>query len=224
MTAHPSRALIQPLLVPAMARHRDEKPVAVTFSARAYCGDQPLDRRRARNPFIRANPATEIRSIPSDRDRVAALRCHHSCFAPGHAVTFFASSMPSGSKARTLAPAACRAGTISKLGLSRMSSVFGLAAAEAVVLPAAVAGLADDPACHRLLAICVDIHNRFDNTDGSARGRAVRRPAQVYPSENTSRQAGGPGMQKLAPPAVQSRPRGNVPDVRATSSQMVSTH
>src|SRR5262249_33891412 len=34
--------------------------------------------------------------------------------------------MPSGSKARTFAPAARRGGRIARLGLSRMSSVFGL--------------------------------------------------------------------------------------------------
>src|SRR5260221_301949 len=37
-----------------------------------------------------------------------------------------ASAMPSGSKARMVAPAACSAGRMARLGLSRMSSVLGL--------------------------------------------------------------------------------------------------
>src|SRR5580700_5160112 len=41
-------------------------------------------------------------------------------------ISLFASAMPSGSKARTLAPAAASAGRIDRLGLSRMSSVLGL--------------------------------------------------------------------------------------------------
>src|SRR3546814_7536266 len=45
--------------------------------------------------------------------------------------------MPTGSKARTVAPAFCSPGTISRLGLSRMSSVFGLKVmpSAAIVLP-----------------------------------------------------------------------------------------
>src|SRR5205807_1068207 len=39
---------------------------------------------------------------------------------------FFASAMPSGSKARTVAPASDKAGRNARLGLSRISSVFGL--------------------------------------------------------------------------------------------------
>ena len=51
--------------------------------------------------------------------------------------SFLASVMPSGSKARTVAPALRKAGTMARLGLSRMSSVFGLKVrpSTAMVLP-----------------------------------------------------------------------------------------
>ena len=46
--------------------------------------------------------------------------------------------MPTGSYARTRAPDACNNGTITRLGLSRISSVFGLKVrpSTAIVLPA----------------------------------------------------------------------------------------
>ena len=121
--------------------------------------------------------------------------------------------MPSGSKARTVAPSAWSAGTITRLGLSRMSSVFGLKVTPrtAMVLPRTEPPQASTiRRTIRCACALVDRDHALDDAQGHVGFLGDAQQRQRVLGEARAAEA-RPGMQELAAdPAVEADALGHV--------------
>src|SRR5205823_3276355 len=111
-------------------------------------------RRRRRLTRVRSRARKAFHSVTRINASAPSIASYGSVQYSSSGISFFASAIPSGSKARTVAPAWDKAGRNARLGLSRMSSVFGLKVTErrqGQARDAAAAGR-DDPLGHAALA------------------------------------------------------------------------